>query len=83
MTLNLNNYLKKRLIEIFPSYCKLTHALNDYIEMSALLKAAGHDTVNLDDALNEIVKSIDQLKKVQKAAIFKFESEGIDLKWFD
>jgi hypothetical protein len=79
-SLKLDTYLFRVLDKIEQSYyCKLTHALLDYKETSALLQAAGHETVYLDKEIDEIQNSIIRLKIVNAAAVLKFRKEGINI----
>ena len=84
MSLELSKYLNKTLEAMhISSYCKLTHAVNDCKEISILLQAAGHNTADLDKAIKETNDSIDKLKTANKAAVCKFQTEGIHIKTED
>lgn len=47
------------------------------MESSELLKACGHDTADLDEAIKETMNSIIRLKAVNEAAESKFKKEGV------
>ena len=81
MSQSLTNYLNKRIDELDPNRfntCSLTANLMDYMEISQVLKACGHDTAELDMTITETSMAIEKLKKVQRKAIIKFKNEGVN-----
>ena len=79
---NLNNYLSNRMDELtrnLPYFCGLTSNIIDYMKISELLKASGHDTANLDTTIAETLIAIEKLKKVNSEAVLKFKNEGIHI----
>lgn len=57
--------------------CFLDHGLNEYHQLSVLLQAAGHDTCELDIAMNETFESTLKLKAAREKAEKMFEEKGI------
>ncbi len=76
--LKLNSYLSSALDKLnnYP-YCKLTYALVEINETKKLLQAAGHETGDLDVAIEDATASFMTVKDVLAVAIAKFKSEGI------
>ena len=73
----LATYLSQHLDTLVdsPFYCP--YNLHKYRQTSALLRACGHNTESLDEAIEATSTSIQELKAAQESAIFKFRNEGV------
>ncbi len=85
---NLLNHMSTKFIEEFihdtintlsktSVVCFFAHALGEYVQLCTTLKAAGHDTSELNAAMLETEASIVKLKAVRKAAVEKFKQSGV------
>jgi hypothetical protein len=73
----LNAYLQQKMKELDNcGYCPATNGIKGYVERCALLKAAGHDTTQLQAAVDQANLAIAHLKIVSAQATGKFMQEG-------
>ena len=75
-------YLKKNMDEQHPtlygnSYCYFKRPLETYKSMSTILSIAGHDTTEINNAINEVENAVSKLKKVTDTARSKFLLNGM------
>ena len=79
MPITLYQYLNERAQALSPSlyYCQINAALREYVELSRLLQAAGHDTTQLDDAISAIKRDVEILHDVTRTAQTNLAQQGI------
>lgn len=53
------------------------HALTGHVQLSKLLKAAGHDTAELDSALKSVEDNVQLLHRATQQAKARFSTEGV------
>ena len=80
MPITLYQYLNERAQALSPSlhaYCQINAALREYVELSRLLQAAGHDTTQLDAAISAIKRDVNTLHDTARNAQTTFAQQGI------
>lgn len=73
----LNLYLNEKLSAQCQSFKYMTCGLNEYRECSKLLEAAGHDTSELQQAIEGVVTAYAVLQRVNEIACARFKVEGV------
>jgi hypothetical protein len=75
----LAQYLSFKLDSTKPCnyWCPITAELNKYKETKLILEASGHDTHDLQKAIELFSVATQHLKAVQEASIAKFKKEGV------
>ena len=75
----IHQFIHERLYELSkPSVvCLFNHSTQLYYDIQLTLKAAGHDTSELDAAIKETLKSIVKLKAVRDKAVERFKQQGV------
>ena len=69
-------YMHKQMDRVFPvnpSFCPVTHVLDNHKEGSALLAACGQNTEELDDAIAATEKEFENLKTARERAVARFK----------
>jgi len=57
-------------------YDPIQNSLQPFKDLSSALKATGHDTTNLDNAINDTTEQITKLREVAKKSRDAFFSQG-------
>ena len=79
MPITLYQYLNEQVqaVSTTPCFCYFNQALKEYMNLSRLLLAAGHDTDNLDHAIETMQASIVNLREATRDAQTTFAQQGI------
>ena len=59
------------------SWCRFGHAMEEHTKLSQVLKAVGHDTTELDNAMQSVLSVVQTLKQATNKAKLKFTQEGV------
>lgn len=54
----------------------IQHNLQPYIDLASALKAAGHDTTDLDNAINKTKKQVAELREIAVKSRDAFNEQG-------
>jgi hypothetical protein len=64
-------------------WCPMKHALVEYKQTSALLRACGHDNRELEEAIAGVDKALDVLTAARERAVERFKTEGVSLSVYE
>jgi hypothetical protein len=75
-------YLRISFEEKYPgtfykSFCYFKRPIDEYKAMSTILQVAGHDTTEMNNAINDVETAVHKLKAVTNAARSRFMLNGV------
>ncbi len=60
-----------------PFYCPIGNKMADYAKTAELIRACGHDTRELDQAITDANKAFERLFAAREKVVTRFKTEGV------